>query len=167
MLARGTSVSCTSQWRSVCACCCCLPFSILKLRLPHALTDCRDLIRRMLEADPAVRASLDEVLAHRWMNPIPGPRSLVGAYEAAKTTYAALRWAEAVDHDGFFRTPDDGWRNKHLGNILELFAQLCEAPDIRRPDQTWPSVVPRLRSCAWLHWTRLFGALKGRPSDQA
>ena len=121
----------------------------------------------MLEADPAARASLDEVLAHRWMNPIPGPRSLLGAYEAAKPTYAALRWSETIDHNDLFRAPDDPWRNKNLGNILELVAQLCEAPDIRRPDQTWTSVVPRLRSRASLHWTRLLGALKGRSLDQA
>ena len=131
------------------------------------MTDRRDLIRRMLEVDPAVRASLDEVLAHRWMNPTPGPRILLGAYETAKTTYAALRWTETVDHNDLFCAPDDEWRNKNLGNILELVAQLCEAPDIRRPDQTWTSVVPRLRSRALLHWTRLLSALKGWSPDQA
>jgi hypothetical protein len=115
-----------------------------------------DLIRRMLEADPAARASLDEVLAHRWMNPIP---RLIGAYKGAKATYATLRWPEKVLHDA--------WRNKNLANILELVARLCEAPNTRRPiDLTWTPVVPRLRSRAALHWTSWFRALKGRRQNK-
>jgi hypothetical protein len=111
----------------------------------------------MLEADPAVRASLDEVLAHRWMNPTLVPR---------KTTYAALRWPEKVDH--LFRAPDDAWRNKYLANILELVALLCEAPDTWRPHLTWTPVLLRLRSRALLHWTISFlRALKRRPPGQA
>ncbi|KAI9465927.1 kinase-like domain-containing protein [Lactarius psammicola] len=137
------------------------------LRFPARVSDdCRDLIRRMLEADPAARASLDEVLAHPWMNPTPGPRSPLGAYKAAKvTTYAALRWPEKVDHS-LFRTPDDARRNENLTDILGLVARVCEAPNSGRPtwllDLTWTPVVPGLRSRAALHWTSLFRALKGR-----
>lgn len=150
----------------MCACCSCLSFCVLKLRLLRTLTDCRDLIRRMLQADPAVRASLDEVLAHRWMNPVLVPRNLPSAYKATKTTYAALRWPEKVDH--LFRAPEDAWRyeatrrDKYLANILELVALLCEAPDTQRPHLTGtPPVLLRLRGCALLQWTSFLRALKG------
>ncbi|KAI9441458.1 kinase-like domain-containing protein [Lactarius indigo] len=111
------------------------------LRFPAWVSDdCRDLIRRMLEADPASRASLDEVLAHRWMNPTPGLRSLLGVYKVANAaTYAALRWSEKVDHDLFRAPADDARRDQNLADILEL-----------------------LRSRAALHWTWLFRALTGR-----
>ncbi len=126
----------------------------------------------MLEADPAARASLNEVLAYRWMNPTPGPRSL-GAYKAAKATnYAGLRWPEKVDHDLFRAPNDDAWRNKNLADVLELVARLCEAPNTRRPTRlsdltlTLTPVVPKLRSRAALHWTSLFCALKGRRQNK-
>jgi hypothetical protein len=112
----------------------------------------------MLQADPAARASLDEVLAHRWMNPTPGPRTLGTTYE---TTYAALRWPEKVDRDSLFRATDDARRKKSLANILELVAQLCEVPDTRPPDLPWTPVVTSLCSRALLHWTSLLRALKG------
>ncbi|KAH9072847.1 hypothetical protein EDB83DRAFT_2568581 [Lactarius deliciosus] len=86
----------------------------------------------LLEADPAARASLHGVLAYWWMNPTPGPRSLLGAYMAANatTTHAALRWPEKVDHDLLRAPADDAWRKQ---NLLELVARLCEAPNARRP----------------------------------
>ncbi|KAF8271127.1 kinase-like domain-containing protein [Lactarius quietus] len=127
------------------------------LRFPARVSsDCRDLIRRMLQADPAARASLDEVLAHRWMNPTPGPRNLQAP---VKPTYASLTWLEKND--------DDVWRNKNVANILELIAHPCEAPNTRPPDLTWIPAMSRLRSRALLHWTNLLRALTGRPSGQA
>lgn len=88
----------------------------------------------MAEADSVARTSLDEVLAHQWMNPTPGPRSLLGAFKAANaTTHAALRWQEKVDRDLFRAPADDAWRNQNLADILELVARLCEAPNTRRP----------------------------------
>lgn len=129
------------------------------LRFPARVSsDCRDLIRRMLQADPAARASLDEVLAHRWMNPTPGPHTLGATYE---TTYAALRWPEKVDCDSPFRATNDARRNENLDTILELVAQLCEVPDTRPPDLPCTPVVPRLRIRALLHWTSFLRALKG------
>jgi len=117
----------------------------------------------MLEADPVARASLDEVLAHQWMNPTPGLYSLIGAYKAAEATYAALRWPEMVE-----RNLDDVWRNKNFA-ILELVAGLCEAPNTRRStwDVSWAPVVPRLRTCAQLHWTSLLHTFKGRRQNNA
>ncbi|KAH8996754.1 hypothetical protein EDB92DRAFT_2112430 [Lactarius akahatsu] len=93
-----------------------------------------DLIPRMVEADPVACASLDEVLAHWWMDPTPGPRSLLGTYKAANaTTYAALRWPEKVGLDLFYAPADDAWRKQNFADILELVARLCEAPNTRRP----------------------------------
>ncbi|KAH9050326.1 hypothetical protein EDB84DRAFT_600329 [Lactarius hengduanensis] len=85
-------------------------------------------------ASSGARASLDEVLAHRWMNPTLGPRSLLGDYKAADaTTHAALRWPEKVDHVLFRAPADDARRKQNLADILELIARLCEAPNTRRP----------------------------------
>ncbi|KAH9042719.1 hypothetical protein EDB85DRAFT_1089190 [Lactarius pseudohatsudake] len=126
-----------------------------------------DLIGRMVEVDPVARVSLDEVLAHRWMNPTSGPRSLLDDYKAANaTTHVALRWPEKVDHD-LFRAPADGaWRKQNLADILELVARLCEAPNTRRPTElTWTLIVPKLRSRAALHWT--FHALTGRRQTES
>ena|ERR1700744_2746607 len=114
----------------------------------------------MLQADPAARASLEEVLAHRWMNPTRGQRGhLGGAFEATKMTYAALRWPEKVDHDSLFHATDDARRKKGLANTLELVAQLCEA--LGPPDPPSTLIVTGLRNRALLHWTSLFRALRG------
>ena len=143
-----------------CASCSRSSSSVLKFRFLCALADCRDLIRRMLQADPAARASLEEVLAHRWMNSAPGHRSLRGcAFEATKTAYAALRWPEKVDRDSLFRATDDARRKKGLANTLELVAQLCEG--LGPPDPRSTPVVTGFRSRALLYWTSLLRALKG------
>jgi len=122
----------------------------------------------MLEADPAARcSSLDEVLAHPWMNPTPGLRTPLSTYEA-KATYAALRWPEEVRYDVCqapmapeSRTSDD----QNLNNILELVSRLCEAAPYNRSSTrvsgwAWTPVILKIRSRAALHWTRLFRTSK-------
>jgi hypothetical protein len=84
----------------------------------------------MLQADPVARASLDEVLAHPWMQRVsrcPGKLS-VGA-DVPK--HAALRWPDQVNCQTFYRIAalesrngDDAW--KSLDNALGLFLRRAQ-----------------------------------------
>jgi serine/threonine protein kinase len=113
--------------------------SILALSTPHTRAvwhpqkGCRDLLRRMLQANPAARASLDEVLKHPWMNPsaIRCPRMLLLGADSDVPKHAALKWPDQVDHKSFYRIAaieskngDDAW--KSLVHALEFVSHLCD-----------------------------------------
>jgi serine/threonine protein kinase KIN1/2 len=94
---------------------------------------CRDLLRRMLQANPAARASLDEVLKHPWMTPstFSSPRMLFLGPLRDVPKHAALEWPDQVDRKCFNRIAaieskngDDAWRS--LVNALEHVSHLCE-----------------------------------------
>ncbi|KAF8504578.1 kinase-like domain-containing protein [Russula emetica] len=100
---------------------------------------CRDLLLRMLQANPATRASLDEVLKHPWMNP-------------STFQHAALKWPDQVDRKCFYRITaidskngDDAWRS--LVHALELVSHLCEPSnggDSRAHTRSFTSHMSRL-----------------------
>jgi serine/threonine protein kinase len=148
---------------------------------------CRDLLRRMLQANPAARASLDEVLTHPWMNPsaFRCPRMLLLGADSDVPKHAALKWPDQVDRKWFYRIAaiepengDDAWRS--LAHALELVSQLCEAcsgGDSRAhtsrsftshnrlsrelPDRAL-SLLARIRSRAVLEWSIQVSPLRKR-----
>jgi serine/threonine protein kinase len=94
---------------------------------------CRDLLRRMLQANPAARTSLDEVLKHPWMTPSTSrcPRMLLLGADRDVPKHAALEWPDQVDRKCFNRIAaieskngDDAWRS--LVHALEHVSHLCE-----------------------------------------
>jgi len=139
--------------------------------------DCKDLLRRMLHADPAARASLDEVLNHPWTNSsaFRCPRMLPVWADSDVSKLAALKWPDQVDRKEFYRIAaldsrngDDALRN--LANTLELVSRLCElcsggnsrahtlnlTSRLSRvrdlPDRAW-SLLAKIRSRAVLDWS--------------
>jgi hypothetical protein len=85
----------------------------------------------MLHADPAARASLDEVLSHPWMKPAFGcpDAASVGA-DVPK--HAALRLPDQVGCRTFHiiaalesRNGDNAWQD--LDDALKLLSPLCDA----------------------------------------
>lgn len=99
----------------------------------HPKKGCRDLLRRMLQADPAARAPLDEVLKHPWMTPSTSrcPRVLSLGADRDVPKYAALKWPDQVDRKKFNRiaaieskNEEDAWRS--LVHALEHVSHLCE-----------------------------------------
>jgi serine/threonine protein kinase len=145
--------------------------------------ECRDLLRRMLQADPAARASLDEVLKHPWMSKKSAcsRRNLTtGSLPSADgglPTFAALKWPDEIDYKRFqtYAALDSGegeeaW--KCLTETLALVSRLCEAPSgarrhyplisllfrgIRSDYQRAGSLFAKLRPVA-PDWTSLFQA---------
>jgi serine/threonine protein kinase len=74
------------------------------LRFPRRVSrNCRDLLRRMLHADPVARASLDEVLNQPWMNPSPFRCPRMSSVGADVPRHAALKWPDQVDHKRLYR----------------------------------------------------------------
>ena len=114
-----------------------LPPSPLPKFLFCSRKDCRDLLCRMLYADPIARASLDEVLDHPWMEPPskrPNQNTLsAGVVDVPMHSHAELRWPDKVDRETFnriaaleSRNGDDAW--KGLADALGLVSsRLCEA----------------------------------------
>lgn len=115
---------------------------------------CRDLLRRMLQANPAARASLDEVLKHPWMNTSAPrcPRMLLLGADSDAPKHAALKWPDQVNRKWFNRIAaieskngDDAW--KSLVHALELVSQLCEpcsGGDSRAHTRSFTSHTSRL-----------------------
>ena len=115
---------------------------------------CRDLLRRMLQANPTARASLDEVLKHPWMNPSAKkcPRMFPLGADSDVPKYAALKWPDQVDRKCFNRIAaieskngDDAWKN--LVHTLELVSHLCDpcsCGDSRGHTRSFTSHMSRL-----------------------
>jgi len=118
------------------------------------LKGCRDLLRRMLQANPAARASLDEVLKHPWMNPSATrcPRMLLLGADSDVPKHAALKWPDQVNRKWFNRIAaieskngSDAWRS--LVHALELVSHLCEpcsGGDSRAHTRSFTSHMSRL-----------------------
>jgi hypothetical protein len=99
----------------------------------------------MLHADPAARASLEEVLNHPWMYSSksaytrrPNSDSFLSAEgnTPMAATYAALKWPDEINHERFHvcaaldsadGDSEEAWR--YLTETLALVSCLCEAPD--------------------------------------
>lgn len=116
---------------------------------------CRDLLQRMLQADPTARASLDEVLKHPWM-------LLLGA-DSDVPKHAALKWPDQVDRKWFDRVAalesrngDDAWRS--LAQALDLVSHLCEPCSCSSGDSR-----AHTRSCTTSHMSRLPQGIRELP----
>ncbi|KAI0254434.1 kinase-like domain-containing protein [Lactifluus subvellereus] len=122
-----------------------LPFS------KRVSRECRDLLRRMLQADPAARASLDEVLNHPWMSTKSAsfrrhPTGGLPGADSGPPTHAALMWPDEIDHKKFRKhvaldsgNGDDSDARKCLTEALELVSRVCETRgDASRPGDFHP-----------------------------
>jgi serine/threonine protein kinase len=119
--------------------------SALTTTIPHMCylkpkKGCKDLLRRMLQANPAARASLDEVLKHPWMTPSASwcPRMLMLGADSDSDVpkHAVLKWPDQVDRKWFNRIAaieskngDDAWRS--LVHALEIVSHLCRGGESR------------------------------------
>jgi hypothetical protein len=145
----------------------------------------------MLHADPAARASLDEVLDHPWMNPKPAFRWCPGMGADDVPKHAALKWPDQVDRKRFDRIAalesgngDDAWRS--LADALKLVSRLCEpysggdsrayalrpsshksrlSGGIRELPDRALSLLGKVRSCAVLDWSIAVQALRKRQTN--